>query len=87
MNIATLTTKDRIVPSWSELEQFFAELDKKLISVQQASEQSGFDTGHVRRLLIDKKLLGIKVGRDWLTTREAVALYMETDRRPGPKID
>ena len=83
----TLTIEELIVPSWSELDQFFAELEKKLISVKQASDLSGFDASHVRHLLINRKLLGIKLGRDWWTTQEAVDLYLETDRRPGPKTD
>ena len=73
--------------SWGELEQFFSGLEKKLISVDDASERSGLADGHLRHLLKRQKLLGVKLGRDWWTTNEAVDLYLETDRRPGPKVE
>lgn len=75
------------MPSRSELEQFFAELERKLISVQQASALSGLAEGHLRYLLQRQKLLGIKLGRDWWTTAEAVEAYIKSERRPGPKAD
>lgn len=75
------------MPSLGELERFFAELESKLISVRQASEMSGFQTSHIRNLLVTKRMLGIKLGRDWWTTREAVEAYLQTERRPGPKTD
>lgn len=73
--------------SQGKLEQFFAELESKLISVQQASDLSGFQPSHVRNLLVTKRMLGIKLGRDWWTTQEAVEAYLQTERRPGPKTD
>lgn len=47
----TLTTQESLLPSQRELDQFFAELEKKLISVQRASELSDLAAGHVRYLL------------------------------------
>ncbi|MCB0128059.1 MAG: hypothetical protein KDE58_37600 [Caldilineaceae bacterium] len=85
--IATLTTEEWIVPSQGELEQFFAELASKLISVQQAADASGFQPSHIRNLLVTQRLLGIKLGRDWWTTRDAVEMYVQSERRPGPKTD
>lgn len=75
------------MPSQGELEQFFAELESKLISVQHASDISGFQPSHIRNLLVTKRMLGIKLGRDWWTTREAVEMYLQTERRPGPKTE
>ena len=57
----------------------------KLISVIQASEISGLSTRHIRLLLGQGKLSGVKLGRDWFTTEQALENYMATDRRPGPK--
>lgn len=76
-----------IVSSQRELEQFFAELERQLISVQRASELSGLAAGHIRYLLQHKSLAGVKLGRDWWTTAEAVEAYIKLERRPGPKTD
>jgi hypothetical protein len=46
---------------------------------------SGYSTSHLRHLLRTGKLEGIKLGRDWLTTIEAVERYKATNPRPGPK--
>ena len=73
--------------SQSELGEFFTELKRKLWSVDTASEYSGFHRNHVRNRLSNGDILGVKLGRDWWTTKEAVDLYLETDRRPGPKTD
>jgi hypothetical protein len=77
----------RIVSSQDELDRFFTELEQKLISVEVASKHSGLAEGHIRYLLQRKKLSGVKLGRDWWTTLEAVDLYLKTERRPGPKTD
>ncbi len=57
----------------------------KLISLVEAAAISGFSTGYLRRLLREEKIQGTKIGRDWLTTEEAVKDYLSTERRPGPK--
>ncbi len=75
------------MPGQRELEQFFTELEQQLISVQRASELSGLAQGHIRHLLQQKSLAGIKLGRDWWTTVEAVEAYIKLERRPGPKAD
>jgi len=58
---------------------------EKLISLVEAAAISGFSTGYLRRLLREGKIQGTKIGRDWLTTEEAVKDYLSTERRPGPK--
>lgn len=83
--LVTLTIKEQRVPSQSELEQFFVELERQLISVQRAAALSGLAEGHVRHLLQQKQLAGVKLGRDWWTTAAAVEVYIKSERRPGPK--
>lgn len=61
------------------------DLTSKLISVTRAAEISGLTTGYIRRLIRDKRIKGVKVGRNWLTTEEAIREYLEQERRPGPK--
>jgi excisionase family DNA binding protein len=57
------------------------------MSVAAASQLSGFTPSFLRRLLRQGKLPGVKIGRDWFTSEEAVREYLATPRRPGPKTD
>jgi len=61
------------------------ELTSKLISVTEASQISGLTTGHLRKLLREGQIEGVKIGRNWLTTEEAVRDYLKQEIRPGPK--
>lgn len=61
------------------------EAAKKLISLAEAAELSGFSKGHMRLLVSRKIIWGTKIGRNWVTTEEAVRNYLATNRRPGPK--
>lgn len=75
------------MPDQSNLAKFFAELERKLISVKHAAAISGFQMSHIRNLLVTRRMLGVKLGRDWWTTQEAVEAYLQTERRPGPRTD
>lgn len=57
----------------------------ELISLREAAELSGLSTSFLRRLVSQGELLGMKVGRNWVTTEQAVREYLARDRRPGPK--
>ena len=57
----------------------------ELISLTEASELSGLSAGHLRLLVRRGKLWGVKLGRNWVTTAQAVEEYLAQDRRPGPK--
>jgi excisionase family DNA binding protein len=61
------------------------DLTSKLISVTEASKISGLTTGFLRRLLIRGDIEGVKIGRNWLTTKKAIEGYLKQDRRRGPK--
>lgn len=56
-----------------------------LITLLEAAQRFGLSRSHLRRLVRDKYIWGKKIGRDWVTTEEAVQAYLDTDRRPGPK--
>jgi len=56
-----------------------------LISLQEAAEFSGLTPGHIRKLVREGQIEGVKIGRNWLTTREALQEYLKQERRPGPK--
>ena len=58
---------------------------RKLISLADAAQLSGLSQGHLRLLVSRGSLWGIKIGRNWVTTEEAVRTYLAKDRRPGPK--
>jgi len=61
------------------------EAAEKLISLAEAAEISSLSQGHLRLLVNQGKLWGTKIGRNWVTTEQAVRDYIATDRRPGPK--
>jgi excisionase family DNA binding protein len=56
-----------------------------LISLREAAELSGLSAGHLRLLVRQGKIWGIKLGRNWVTTAQAVQKYLAQERRPGPK--
>ena len=58
---------------------------KELISLQEAAKLSGLSAGHLRLLVSRGDLWGTKIGRNWVTTAQAVEEYLAQDRRPGPK--
>jgi excisionase family DNA binding protein len=62
-----------------------AESSKKLISLADAADLSGLTHDHLRRIAREGKLQATKIGRDWLTTKEAIKAYLATDRKPGRK--
>ena len=57
----------------------------ELIPLRKAAEISGLSQGHLSLLIRENELWGVKIGRNWVTTREAVREYLARDRRPGPK--
>lgn len=61
------------------------EAAKKLISLADAAKLSGLSQGHLRLLVSRGQIWGAKIGRNWVTTEEAVRAYLNTLRRPGPK--
>jgi excisionase family DNA binding protein len=56
-----------------------------LISLEEAAKLSGLTADHLRRLVRQGDLWGKKIGRNWVTTEQAVKEYLARDRRPGPK--
>ena len=58
---------------------------KRLISLAEAATLSGLSQDHLRRLVGGGLIWGTKIGRNWVTTAEAVKAYLDSDRRPGPK--
>ena len=58
---------------------------KRLISLAEAAEISGFSPAHLRYLVRRGIVWGQKIGRNWVTTEEAVREYKARGVRPGPK--
>lgn len=56
-----------------------------LISLSEAADRFSLSHSHLRLLVRKKEIWGIKMGRNWLTTAEAVEKYLKKDRKPGPK--
>ena len=57
----------------------------QLLSTQEAAEQSGLSDVHLRRLVRMGRVAGVRLGRLWFTTAEAVDAYLAKGHRPGPK--
>lgn len=57
----------------------------ELVSLREAAELSGLSASHLRLLASRGDIWGMKLGRDWVTTAQAVEEYLAEDRRPGPK--
>ena len=58
---------------------------ERLISLAEAAELCGLSAGYLRQLVRNRVIWGKKIGRNWVTTEEAVREYLAQDRRPGPK--
>ena len=52
---------------------------EELISLSQAAAEYGISAGHLRYLVAGDVVWGRKIGRNWVTTRKAVADYMRDD--------
>lgn len=50
--------------------------EERLISLEQAAAQSGLSSAHLRRLAEKGRLRAQKIGRNWVTTAEAVTEYV-----------
>lgn len=57
----------------------------QLISLAEAAKLSGLSSGHMRLLAKQGKIWATKIGRNWVTTQNAVQAYLATSPRPGPK--
>ena len=60
------------------------------ITVQAASDTTGYNMQYLRRLLRSGKLEGIKIGQIWLIEMQSLETYLQhvestSDRRCGPR--
>ncbi|MEA3375340.1 MAG: hypothetical protein U9R72_03980 [Chloroflexota bacterium] len=66
-----------------------SDLDKpsvdELISLREAAQLSGLSASHLRLLVSRGDIWGQKIGRNWVTTAQAVQGYTAQNHRPGPK--
>ncbi|MCI0727633.1 MAG: helix-turn-helix domain-containing protein [Chloroflexi bacterium] len=59
----------------------------ELLSLSKAAEHCGLSASHLRLLVREGEVWGMKLGRNWVTTEKAVREYLARNRRPGPKQD
>ena len=66
-----------------------SKLDNKniteLISLSEASRICRLSPDHLRRLVEQEKLWGVKIGRNWITTKKAILDYLQQEHHPGRK--
>jgi excisionase family DNA binding protein len=56
-----------------------------LITLPEAAKLYGLSHSHLRLLVRNEEIWGKRIGRNWVTTEQAVKEYLARDRRPGPK--
>ncbi len=56
---------------------------EELISLQKAAKRNGLSSGHIRLLVRRGEIWGVKIGRNWVTTEQAVREYQARARRRG----
>jgi hypothetical protein len=56
-----------------------------LIALQEAAQIGGLSADHLRRLVERGDIWGKKIGRNWVTSRQAILDYMTKGRKPGRK--
>jgi len=54
-----------------------------LISLEEASRISGLSSVHLRHLVSTGKLWGKKIGRNWVTSKNAIVDYLNQQNSPG----
>ena len=54
-----------------------------LISLQDAAKLSGMSPSHIRLLIRENEMWGLKIGRNWVTTELAVREYQARGKRRG----
>ena len=57
----------------------------ELISLEEAAGLSRLTHAHLALLIRRGELWGKKIGRNWVTTEQAIQEYLARERRPGPK--
>lgn len=58
---------------------------EKLLSLSEAAERTDISASHLRLLVRNQKVWGTKLGRNWVTTEEAVKQYLAQEHKPGRK--
>lgn len=56
-----------------------------LILVNTAAARCGLSAGHIRRLIRDGEVWGVKLDIYWYTTEQTVREYLARDIKPGPR--
>jgi hypothetical protein len=56
-----------------------------LVPLSEAAKLSGYSMGHLRYLISKGLMQGRKLGRNYVTTREAIEAYRRSNPRPGRK--
>ncbi len=56
-----------------------------LISLSEAAKRTGLSASHLRLIVRRGEIWGRKLGRNWLTTEQAVRDYLAQEHKPGPK--
>ena len=67
----------------SKEQDFLEKANEKLISVLEAARYSKLTPVYVRSMLRQGRIQGVKKGRDWFTTEDALRAFLESNRNVG----
>jgi excisionase family DNA binding protein len=59
--------------------------DRALLNTREASEIAHLSPAHLSLLLRERKLEGVKLGRDWLVYEDSLHAFLAHPRKTGPK--
>ena len=57
----------------------------ELLSLSEAAKQTEISASHLRLLVRRNEVWGMKMGRNWVTTKAAVEQYLAQEHKTGPK--
>ncbi|QQS23093.1 hypothetical protein IPM19_00800 [bacterium] len=58
----------------------------KLVSISQVAEQTPYSAEYISLLVRKGKIPAIKITRDWLTTHQAVSLYVKKQKEKHKQL-
>ncbi len=59
---------------------------EKLVSIGQVAHEFGYHPKYMSKLAAEGKIKAWRIGSFWVTTREAIKSYVQTNPQPGPKV-
>ncbi len=56
-----------------------------LLSTTEAAQFANLSSRYIQRLLLEKRIEGVRIGTVWLVYKDALKTFMDQPRKRGPK--